>query len=122
MCRTRGGGGGCLFFFFFGLLMVWRFGHLGSQRWRRGIPHTSSECISDACDPVPPKGHPISLILFYPPTPPPELQEKGTGLVGTTAWEGAGPSCGNVMPTHPRTLANYLFVSLSPEEERPKPR
>uniref|UniRef100_A0A4W2D1S0 Troponin T, slow skeletal muscle n=3 Tax=Pecora TaxID=35500 RepID=A0A4W2D1S0_BOBOX len=101
--------------------MVWRFGHLGSQRWRRGIPHTSSECISDACDPVPPKGHPISLILFYPPTPPPELQEKGTGLVGTTAWEGAGTSCGNVMPTHPRTLANYLFVSLSPEEERPKP-
>lgn len=68
------------------------------------------------------KATPFPLPFFTPPNPPPELQEKGTGLVGTTAWEGAGPCGGYVMPTLSGTLANYLFVSPSPEEERPKPR
>lgn len=123
-CVGRGAGAAVVFSFFF----FWS--PYGLEVWTPGFP-----AMGEGDSPTPVlnvymmrvtlsllKATPCPLSFVTPPTPPPELQEKGTGLVGTTAWEGAGPSCGYVMPTDSRTLANYLFVSPSPEEERPKPR
>lgn len=91
MCRTRGGGGGCLFFFFF-LVSLWSG---GLDTWvpsdgGGGFPHTSSECIYDACDPLPPKGHPVSLILCYPPNPSPGAAGEGNWACGNQGLRRGG--------------------------------
>lgn len=96
-------------------LAVWTPGFPG--KWE-GDPHTSSECISDACDPLPPLWPPRFPLSSSPsPYPSPRAAGEGNWACGDQGLE-AGPSFGCVMPT-PRTLANYLFVSLHQKRSAP---
>ena len=99
----------------FCLLMVWRFGHLGSQRWGRGTPTPVLNVYLMRVTLSLLKATLISLILFHLPTPPLELQEKGTGLVGTTAG-GGGPPLAVSCPPPPHEL--LLIISLYPPHQK----
>lgn len=120
MCRTRGGGGCCLFFFFWS--------PYGLEVWTPGFP-----AMGEGDSPTPVlnvymmrvtlsllKATPFPLSFFTPPQPlPRSCRRRELGLWEPRLGKGRVPA---VDMSCPPTLANYLFVSPSPEEERPKPR
>lgn len=82
-----------------------------------GDPHTSSECISDACDPLPPKGHPDFPYPLSLPNPSPGAAGEGNWAGGNHGW-GRGASFGCVMSTHPPPHELLLIISLYPPHQK----
>ena len=110
VCRTRGGAGGCFCF-----VSLWSG---GLDTWLPsdggGDPHTSPECISDACDPLPPKGHPDFPYPLLPPNPPPWSCREGNWAGGTTAGGGGPPLDVSCPPPHEL----LLIISLYPPHQK----